>query len=172
MDLDRRPNRLKEWDYSSRGYYFVTMCSHDRSRMFGEIVEGEMVLNDLGVLVKNCWGQIPSHFEGVEIDEFSIMPNHVHGIIKINCMGCICANNDLRRGRIYATRTKIDRSKMLISKVVQNFKAEVSRKSEKKSVWQRSFYDEVIRNEGVLSKIRWYIRSNPKLWYRDRNNMG
>ena len=172
MDSDRKPNRLQKWDYSSCGYYFITICSHDRSNIFGEMAEGKIVLNGLGLLAEKCWRCIPDHFDGVELEEFVVMPNHVHGILKIKWRGRI------GRGRIYASRTrdetgeKYDRSKMLLPRIIQNFKAGVSKESGKGRIWQRSYFDEVIRTEESLQKIQWYIRNNPKLWYRDRNNKG
>ncbi|MFM7372811.1 MAG: hypothetical protein ACKO2Z_34520, partial [Sphaerospermopsis kisseleviana] len=79
----RRSIRLKGYDYSQIGAYFVTICTHHRNCLFGEIVDGEMKLNTNGEVAKGCWLSIPRHFQNVELDEFVIMPNHVHGIIII-----------------------------------------------------------------------------------------
>ncbi|MFM5987826.1 MAG: transposase [Sphaerospermopsis kisseleviana] len=79
----RRSIRLKGYDYSQIGAYFVTICTHQRNCLFGEIVDGEMKLNTNGEVAKGCWLSIPRHFQNVELDEFVIMPNHVHGIIII-----------------------------------------------------------------------------------------
>jgi putative transposase len=86
---ERKPNRHMEYNYSSPGYYFITICVDDRfinRNMFGEIRNKIMVLNDKGIIAKKCWFDIPNHFKNITIDEFIIMPDHVHGIIKINLM--------------------------------------------------------------------------------------
>ena len=77
----RRSIRLKEYDYTQPGAYFITICTHDRAGLFGEIVDGEMRLNDCGRVAEQCWLDIPSHFPHAELDAFVIMPNHVHGIL-------------------------------------------------------------------------------------------
>ncbi|MEI6613977.1 MAG: hypothetical protein WCL37_03700 [Chrysiogenales bacterium] len=79
----RRSIRLKGWDYASPGWYFVTICAQSRKCLFGDIANGDMLLNDAGRNVKKCWQDIPEHFPHVTLDEFVVMPNHVHGIIFI-----------------------------------------------------------------------------------------
>lgn len=84
----RRSIRLKEYDYSKAGAYFVTVCAWNRECLFGEIKNGEILLNELGDMVMKCWDSIPTHFPHVERDEFIVMPNHIHGIIIMNnCRG-------------------------------------------------------------------------------------
>ena len=80
----RRSIRLKGYDYSQTGVYFVTICTYQRLSLFGEITDGEMILNEAGNVAKQCWLAIPEHFSNFELKEFVIMPNHVHGIIQIN----------------------------------------------------------------------------------------
>jgi len=80
---NRRLNRLKNFDYSQNGMYFVTICTKNRECLFGEILDGKMELNEYGQIATDCWKEIPKHFPSVEIDEFVVMPNHVHGIITI-----------------------------------------------------------------------------------------
>jgi REP element-mobilizing transposase RayT len=80
---ERKLNRLKDYDYSKSGYYFVTVCTRNREEWFGKIENGEMHLNTLGEIAKDFWAEIPLHFQHIEIDEFSVMPNHVHGILVI-----------------------------------------------------------------------------------------
>ncbi len=79
----RKSIRLKEYDYSSPGAYFVTICTKDRAEIFGNVVDGKMILNELGEIVNRCWLEIPTHFPHAHLDEFVIMPNHMHGIIEI-----------------------------------------------------------------------------------------
>lgn len=75
--------RLKNWDYSSQGHYFVTICAKDRASYFGRVIGGIVELSDIGGAAQECWKNIPAHFPHVELDEFVVMPNHVHGIIII-----------------------------------------------------------------------------------------
>jgi putative transposase len=81
--MDRRSIRLPGYDYAQNGVYFVTMVTQGRKPLFGDVVDGEMVLNDVGRMVEKVWLEIPGHFSGVDVDTFIIMPNHVHGIIEI-----------------------------------------------------------------------------------------
>ncbi len=78
----RRSIRLKNYDYSREGLYFITICCKNREHLFGEIVDGKMILNDIGEMAQICWNAIPEHFENVSLHSFVIMPNHVHGIIE------------------------------------------------------------------------------------------
>ena len=80
----RHSNRLKEYDYSQPGLYFISICVQDRKFLFGKIVEGKMILNDAGKFADNCWFDIPNHFLEVVLHEHIVMPNHVHGIIGLN----------------------------------------------------------------------------------------
>ena len=82
-NIRRRSIRLRGYDYSRRGAYFVTICAQDRDCLFGEIVNDKMQLNDAGQYARKCWMDIPAHFPDAQLDEFIIMPNHVHGIIVI-----------------------------------------------------------------------------------------
>lgn len=79
----RKSMRLKGFDYAQEGLYFLTICTHDRKMIFGEIQNGEMQLNAAGLIAQNCWNEIPNHFPNVQLHAFVIMPNHVHGIIEI-----------------------------------------------------------------------------------------
>ncbi len=84
LSRKRKSIRLKEFDYSQPGAYFVTICTRDREHIFGEIVDGEMRLNANGQIVEECWETLPSHYPNMELDAFIVMPNHVHGIIVIH----------------------------------------------------------------------------------------
>jgi len=83
----RRSIRLKEYDYSQPGEYFVTICAEGRNHLFGQIDDDAMQENELGKVVRNCWQEMPKHYPNVELDEFVLMPNHVHGIVLINPVG-------------------------------------------------------------------------------------
>ena len=78
--------RLRHWNYSTPGFYFITICTRDREHFFGEIQDGEMFLNEIGKIADSCWLQIPNHFKNAELGDYQIMPNHIHGIIVMNGM--------------------------------------------------------------------------------------
>lgn len=156
---------MEHYDYSQDGYYFVTVCVNKFQRLFGEIVDEKVVLSEEGKIVKKCWLEIPDHFDNVFLDEFVIMPNHVHGIV-------IIKQNFVTNVGDADLRPLQDRSKMLLSKVIHGYKSSVTRIIRKQLnncefQWQRSFYDHVIRNEKGLEKIREYIQSNPLNWEMD-----
>jgi REP element-mobilizing transposase RayT len=163
----RKPNRLKNFDYSSFGYYYVTICTKNRECWFGEIINGEMILNEIGEIIKQCWLDIPKHFLNVFLDEYVIMPNHVHGILIIN-------QNNVGNAYMRSLQNNWKyRTKMLLSMIIHEFKSAASRQIRqiKSSFrWQKSFYDHIIRNEESLNEIRQYIQQNPINWNSDENN--
>lgn len=163
----RKTNRLKKYDYSSSGWYFVTICTQNRECLFGNIINNKMVINKFGGIVKRCWLEIPKHFNNVELDEFQIMPNHVHGIVII--VGAGSSRPIL--GQI------IGYFKYQSTKYVNGFMkgsgnpTPTIKQTKIKQIFQRSFYDHIIRNEYSLLRIRQYIRDNPRNWENDRNNI-
>lgn len=172
----RKPIRLSNYDYSRAGVYFVTMVVQYRAQWLGRIQEERMNLSKIGNIVDNCWKEIPRHFANVELDQYIMMPNHVHGIITIHDVGAAHVRPDSGAriaGRIYASPTDNgDRTKMLLSKIIHGFKSSATRIicRENRAIafgWQRSFHDRIIRNENELSKIRQYIWDNPRKWGED-----
>ena len=150
---NRRRNRLKHYDYSRNGYYFVTICTQNRMWDFGGIKNGEMVLNDNGVIVRKRWKWLAKQYQYVGLDEFVVMPNHLHGIVIID--GC---NNNVGTGRDLSLReTKIKS----LSELVGAFKTTSSKIIRLNGLvdfcWQRSFYDHIIRNDKSLCRIKRYI---------------
>ncbi len=159
-----KQRRLPEYDYNSNGYYFVTICTKNRIPWFGHIEDEHMVLFEKGKIVQECWDEIPTHFPNIQLDEFIVMPDHVHGIIIIDTDPFIPVGAaDLRHLQ------QGDRTKMLIPKVIQGWKSTVSRRINNPSfAWQRSYYDHIIRNETALYNIRVYIQNNPLQWQLDQ----
>jgi putative transposase len=158
-----KPTRLKEYDYSNVGWYYVTICTQKHAMYFGRVKNKEIQKNVLGKIADKYWKEIPKHFPEVELDEYIIMPNHIHGIIIIN---------DVVGDAKFASPT--DRTKMTLSKVIQQFKRAVTievKTSFPKSNfrWQRSFYDRIIRNDKELYFIRRYIKQNPLKWEFEQN---
>jgi REP element-mobilizing transposase RayT len=169
----RRSIRLKGYDYTQPGGYFVTLVTFQRKCLFGEIANQEMQLNDCGRALEHCWRAIPEHFPNVELGAHIIMPNHVHGIILLNGRGTIC----LRRGTIYRAPTMEQFGKPVegsIPTIVRTFKAAVTRRLGREfnltSVWQRNYYERVIRDEKEWDRIHRYIESNPAQWESDEEN--
>ena len=178
---NRKPNRLKDYDYSQTGYYLVTICTQDKVNYFGGIEKGQMQLNDIGQIATDCWQDIPEHFRNTALDEFVVMPNHIHGIIIIKGDdfsrndGDGVGNADLRSRPKRCTQQHTDRSKMYLSKIIHGFKSSVTRMVRKRGDnhifgWQKSFYDHVIRNDADLHRVRTYIQNNPLNWELDRDN--
>jgi len=171
--VERKNPRMKQWDYSSAGLYFVTICIKNREYVFGDVIDGRMVLNDLGKLAHESWQEIPIHFPDIEIDQFVIMPNHVHGIVVIENI------DDFIVGDRYicplqqnpSQKKDIKRNVMKLPTIIGTFKAVVTREHNKKELdsfqWQRSFHDHIIRNERELRNIQNYIHFNPDNWRDD-----
>jgi len=157
----RKLLRLKKFDYSTPGYYFVTICTKGKIQYFGEIINKEMFLNTFGKIVENCWLQIPKHYKEVSLDEFKIMPNHVHGIVII-------------KPKSYNKNFIHRRQNQLLPSVINSFKSSSSRLIHLASLnsfqWQKSYYDYIIHNENSLQKIRQYIRDNHLKWETDIEN--
>lgn len=169
----RRSIRLKEYDYSQEGAYFVTICTWNRECLFGDIVNGEVLLNEYGRVVEEYIDGIKERFDNVHIEEFVVMPNHLHGIIMIEqSVGII---HELSLQASFAERCK-QRRKMLLPKIIGWFKMNTSksinqmRDSEGRPVWQKNYYEHVVRNEKELRSIQEYIINNPLQWDLDENN--
>jgi len=178
----RRSIRLQNYDYSSEGAYFVTMCTQNRECLFGEIVNGEMILNEYGKIVEQCWNDLPNHYDNIELDAYVIMPDHFHGIIFIVSVGAIHElprqrQHELPRQRQHELprQRQQQRRKMLLPKIVGRFKMNSAKQINQMrntpgiSVWQRNYYERIIRDEKSLQNIRNYIINNPLKWYYDNN---
>ncbi|MBF0104319.1 MAG: transposase [Deltaproteobacteria bacterium] len=176
----RRSIRLKGYDYSQQGAYFVTICSHDRECLFGEIVDGKMVLNDVGKIVETCWHNIPNNFPNAELDAFVVMPNHVHGIICIVGAPLAGAQNAGAQNGTQNNRAPA-RGAPTVGDIVGAYKSlcvhnclKWIKQNEPDRVlgkfWQRNYYEHVIRNEKSLDQIREYIINNPANWQGDEMN--
>ncbi|WP_107788026.1 transposase [Nitrosomonas ureae] len=165
----RKSIRLQGYDYSQAGAYFITICTHDRMPLFGEIVDGVMVLNTAGQIVEKCWGAIPEHFPQVTLDEFVIMPNHVHGIITIGTN--VGANDYLPLPSNETPRPLQHGTSRTIGSMVRGFKIGITRwfraNTDIHTVWQRNYYEHIIRNEDAYLKIAEYIQTNPQRWETD-----
>lgn len=181
----RHSIRLKDYDYSQAGAYFVTLRSWQRECLFGEIVNGEMVLNDLGRIVVDEWEKTAQKRSNVDLDVFSVMPNHFHAIFLINdnvgahCMhpetvanATMLETND-NRAHVGAP---LRRQSGSIGSIFAGFKSATTkrinalRNNPGCPVWQRNYYERIIRNEDELSRAREYIVNNPMKWELDKEN--
>jgi putative transposase len=159
--------RLKNWDYKSPAYYFVTICTRNNECLFGEVVKGEMKLTSLGVVALKSWQEIPRHFPHVKLDAFVVMPNHVHGII------VIVETQNFAPLQGFQPNKFGPQSKNLAS-IIRGYKIGVKKWSTINNIsfsWQERFYEHIIRNEKNLEDIRDYIVNNPLNWDKDEENL-
>lgn len=169
---ERKQIRLRDYDYSEAGGYFITICTLNREDLFGKILNQTIQLNEFGKVAKQWWLELENRFRDITSDYHVIMPNHIHGIIMMsegeNAAGAI-HELPLPRGRI-------ERRRMLIPKVIGYYKMNSAkhinllRKSTGGSLWQRNYYEHIIRNDKELSRVREYIQNNPLKWDLDRDN--
>lgn len=172
----RRSIRLRHYDYRTPGRYFVTICTYQRLSLFGDVVDGEMQINAFGKAVNDCWQAIPQHFSYVSCDAFVVMPNHVHGIVVIDGdmvgegiagegMAVPCPNKARKFGKPIAGS---------LPTIVGSFKSAATKRinqirdAKGSPVWQRNYYERIIRDEAALTNIRRYIRNNPAMWHEDQ----
>ena len=166
----RTSTRLKNFNYSSNGYYFMTICTQNRECILGEIENGKIKLNDIGNIVESTWDDLPNH-NNIRLDSFIMMPNYIHGIIHIVGAGSKPALNHANtRADLESAPTRS------LSEIVRQFKSFSTRRINKKqnvigiSIWQRNYYEHIIYNDKELEKIRKYICDNPYKWNEDENN--
>lgn len=167
--IGRRSIRLKGYDYSTPGMYFVTVCTQKRLCLFGDVFNGKMHLNDAGKMVHTAWNQLSVVFPGVVIDEFVVMPNHIHGIIvlywgnnhKGNHKGCPYS---ITLGDIVGAFKSYTTFQYILGVKTQQWPPFPTR------LWQRNYYEHIIRNPQSLNRIRQYILHNPLRWYLHRQN--
>jgi REP element-mobilizing transposase RayT len=146
---------LSAYDYSQAGAYFITVCTQNRVMLFGEVIDCDVQLNGMGMIVRQAWDDLPTHYHGIDLDAFIVMPNHIHGII-------ILADQPERR--------------RALPEIVRGFKMfsarRVNERAGKRGVlWQRGYYEHVIRTEKALARVRAYIAHNPGRWADDPENI-
>jgi REP element-mobilizing transposase RayT len=181
----RRSIRLKEYDYSREGAYFITITLQDRKCVLGEIINGKMILNQFGEIAYYQWNELSNRFSHIAIDVFQIMPNHIHGIIVITESEPVGATLAVAPELIRAgvnpapTNTNTTTKNPTIGDIVGAYKSIVSNeclkiyKSENRAMgklFQRNYYEHIIRNEPALNRIREYIINNPANWQNDEEN--
>ncbi len=197
----RRSIRLKGYDYSSEGLYFITICCHNRVCLFGHVMNGAMVLNEYGQIAFSEWVKTPEIRPNVELDEFIVMPNHIHGIIRITHRGELhspnieshspdCESHSPNSGgesntpdfmgecnspQPYSPQRESPRLQgpsQTIGAIVRGYKSAVTKQLNAlgvgRKVWQRDYYEHIIRNEQAYYNISKYIVNNPSKWWDDK----
>jgi putative transposase len=164
---NRRSIRLKGYDYTQPGAYFVTICTLNRVYLFGGISGDEMYLNENGKIVRETWHELPKHYASIELDAFVVMPNYMHAIISIEAY-------DVGAG-FKPAPTEFKQHGL--SEIIRGFKTFSARRINQQrntpgvSIWQRNYWEHVIRNERTLSSVRLYIVQDPMRWEVDRYNV-
>ncbi len=167
--VKRRSIRLKEYDYSQIGAYFLTICTYHRQCLLGDMVDGGVVLSSIGTIVVEEWLRSAEIRKEIELDAFVIMPNHLHGIVAIH-RGERQTVSECLESQRRAMKAKT------IGSFVSGFKAAATVRANElcgipgQSLWQRNYYEHVIRGEKELNRIREYIENNPLRWQIDREN--
>jgi putative transposase len=172
----RHSLRLEGYDYAQVGAYFITVVTHRRTCLFGRILNGELMLNTAGQMVQSIWNELPAHFSKMDLDTFVVMPNHIHGIIHIT--------DGLDPSEQAQHAAPLQRSPSFrqnvppgsLGAIVRSFKSAVTKRYNEKhapsglGLWQRNYYEHVIRDENSLIRIRRYIATNPARWSIDPEN--
>jgi REP element-mobilizing transposase RayT len=167
-----KSTRLQHWDYTSDAWYFVTICTRDRLPTLGQVIDGEMQLSCAGQIVSEEWLRTQDVRANVSVDEYVVMPNHLHGIIVVEespARPQPCASQrdaSTRRPRLYPNS---------LGSIIGQFKSVSTKRiwaaGFREFAWQPRFYDHIIRNEASLDAIRKYIRDNPVKWALDKDNL-
>lgn len=174
--------RAKWWDYKNEGHYFITVCAKNREHLFGHIHEGEMILNEFGQIVSDCWFDLPNHYNNIILGAFQIMPNHIHCIVGVDNSNNRIVETGLKsvctvEMGFKPVSTDLDENPVIkihgVFEFIRALKSFSSRRINEKrntkgiSNWQERFHDHIIRNESEYNRIENYIINNPKKWDED-----
>jgi REP element-mobilizing transposase RayT len=155
--LNRTSPRLKDFDYSA-GWFFITICASDRQELFGKIIGDKVVLSRVGEILDEEWRKTGALRKDIDLDAFVIMPNHFHAVLSLSV---IRSAPTTQRG---------------LGSIIKLFKSVTTKRIDKepglsiREVWQRNYYDHIVRDEADLYRIREYIQNNPLKWQLDREN--
>ena len=170
LEHNRRSIRLKDYDYSENGYYYVTICTKNREEYFGKIINRKMHYSQIGEIVCKEWIRTEQIRENIKMDKFVVMPDHLHGIVIIENgihVGAYC-NTPLQTNKFRSPSNNL-------GAIIMGFKSSVKRWCNKNNFkhfqWQRNYYEHVIRDEKDLYEKRNYIINNPLKWKMNTNNM-
>ncbi len=174
----RRLMRLQGWDYASAGAYFVTLVLQERACLLGDVVDGRVELSPAGQTVETWWLALPERLAGVELDAYVVMPNHLHGVVMLSGDG---GGRKQQEGGHVGPPLRDETKSASVSALVQWFKTmttnaylrgvkEQDWRAFPGRLWQRGYYDHIIRNEDALNGVREYIANNPVAWAEDMEN--
>jgi REP element-mobilizing transposase RayT len=158
--------RLRSWDYASPGWYFVTVCTKNKENFFGDVIAGEMYLSEVGRIVSEEWMKTAIIRSNILLDEWVVMPNHIHGILVITER--MPSIETPRRGVSTTSKWKPGTLGAIINQFKSISTKRIRRTGTTAFAWQPRFYDHIIRNEDALSQIRNYIHNNPQKWEDDK----
>lgn len=170
----RRSIRLKGYDYSQSGLYFITICIQNRECLLGKIEQGLINLNQAGQMVQQMWQQLPQRFSSIQIDEFVVMPNHLHGIIAISMVNMV-SNNQSQAQDLKQIQPLQTSKSVKLGDIIGAFKSITTHQYIQGvkqyhwqgftgKLWQRNYYEHIIRDQASLNNIREYIINNPLKW--------
>lgn len=163
----RRSIRLVDYDYRQPGYYFFTVCTQDRRCLLGNLKRHEISLSSIGRIVAECWDMLPAWFPHVRSDAFVIMPNHVHGILQFA---------DLASSTLNLTALDNEQTRSSLACILRTFKSATTRLARQRSkhspqvIWQRNYFEHIIKTDRALLHMRQYILDNPIKWHLDELN--
>jgi putative transposase len=175
--------RLQHWDYRWAGAYFITICTRGRHHYFGEIEMGKMQLSNVGVIADLLWHEIKNHAKNVNLGQFVVMPNHIHGILVLTGDGDDGDGGDVETGHALSLRPAPSPpptigqqrfqniGKNSVSSIIGGYKSAVTKNANRlglKFGWQPLFYEHIIRDEKAFQNISHYILNNPFNWVEDR----
>jgi len=178
--------RAQWWDYGWNGAYFITICTAERKHFFGEVINGKMMLSHVGVIVDILWHEIPHRLPFVELGDFVVMPNHVHGILILNKPDIVetLHATSLRRDHpetLHATSlpknermAEISPDPGSVSTIIRSYKSAVTKHANRLGLehgWQPRFHDRIIRDDAAYQRISDYIVANPENWDKDQFNV-
>lgn len=168
---NRRSIRLKNFDYAQAGAYFITICTHHKECLFGEIIEGSMQLNSAGVMIRDLWQAQALQFPSIVLDAFIVMPNHIHGIIStVGATLVVAQPASVAPVKVPSIADIVGAFKSRSTlEYIRGVKA-VNWRAFNGRLWQRNYYEHVIRNEASMASIREYIVNNPLQWQFDKEN--
>jgi putative transposase len=170
----RRSIRLPDYDYSQPGAYFITTVTRGRECLFGEIKDGGMRLSAMGQIADEHWRTIPEHFPSAALGAYAIMPNHVHGIIVIDENGLATKSSPAVGARHASPLPPHGVKPKSIGAIVGSFKSAVTKRIGRElnatAIWQRNYYEHIIRNDEEYNRIHFYIETNVDNWVMDDEN--
>ena len=173
--------RLKNWDYGTDAAYFITICTHNREHFFGKIENNKMQVSPIGAIAYVLWDEIKNHTKNIQLGEFVVMPNHVHGILILDGNGGrdVACNVPTTTNVPTEMETTNPKNEMMssispksnnISSIIRSYKSAVTKycnRLELPFAWQSRFHDHIIRNDESFQRISEYIKNNPTKWQED-----